>query len=63
MISPKINKILKIILGIDFFLVLLSVFLMNAEILGFNFKLFHIIVGGILLLFGAVHIISHWIIK
>jgi hypothetical protein len=56
MIFQKINKIVKIILGIDFVLLALSVILMLLEV---NVRQFHIIFGGILLLLGMIHIISH----
>jgi|WetSurMetagenome_2_1015567.scaffolds.fasta_scaffold329603_1 hypothetical protein len=56
----NINKIFKFLLGIDFVLLALSVILM---LLGINVRQFHIIFGGILLLLGTIHILSHRRIK
>jgi hypothetical protein len=55
-----IKKILKIGLGIDFILLALSVILMNIETLKTFMRQLHPILGIILLLLGAIHIISHW---
>jgi hypothetical protein len=56
----KINQIMKIILGIDFFLLILSVVFMNTNFFGLNFRQLHVLLGTILLLLGAFHIASHF---
>jgi membrane protein YdbS with pleckstrin-like domain len=58
MTFKKINKILRIILGIDFFLILLSVILMSIDSLETSVKPVHVTLGIILLLLGLFHIIS-----
>jgi len=63
MIPQKINKILKIILGIDFLVCALTGLLMELRILQINLKGIHLVSGFILLVLGTIHIISHCKLK
>jgi hypothetical protein len=55
----KINKIFKFLLGIDFFLLVLSVIFMKT----FNLLPIHKILGVILLVLGAIHIVFPLLIR
>jgi len=59
MISPKINKIIKIILGIDFLVVAFSVIFIRM----LNLERLHVISGIVLLALGTIHIVSHFKLK
>jgi hypothetical protein len=63
MIFQKTNKVIKILLGLDFLLLLLSVIFIKSQIFGLNFRQIHPIFGGILLLLGTIHILSHCLVK
>jgi hypothetical protein len=55
----KLNKIIRILLGIDFLLILLSVIFKGL----INFRQIHPILGIILLLLGTIHILLQHFIK
>jgi|WetSurMetagenome_2_1015567.scaffolds.fasta_scaffold897984_2 hypothetical protein len=59
----KISKIIRILLGIDFILLALSVIFMRTGIFGLNVKQFHPIFGIILLSLGVIHITLQCLMK